>query len=76
MSRVVRSSLDVLSAGYTNNFNIGELMEKGVRFIGNGQAPVLLHWEKTLNDYIIPGKFDPTLYVLYLDSNTRLLILG
>lgn len=26
-------------AGYTNHFAIGALMEKGVRFIGNGQAP-------------------------------------
>jgi threonine dehydrogenase-like Zn-dependent dehydrogenase len=25
-------------AGYTNQFNIGALMEKGVRFIGNGQG--------------------------------------
>lgn len=25
-------------AGLTNNFNIGALMEKGVRFIGNGQV--------------------------------------
>lgn len=49
------------SAGYTNAFNIGALMEKGVRLIGNGQAPVHLYWEEILNDYIIPGKFDPTL---------------
>ncbi|ELU38920.1 R,R-butanediol dehydrogenase [Rhizoctonia solani AG-1 IA] len=48
-------------SGYTNQFNIGALMEKGVRFIGNGQAPVHLYWEEILNDYIIPGKFDPTL---------------
>jgi threonine dehydrogenase-like Zn-dependent dehydrogenase len=27
-------------AGYTNHFAIGSLMEKGIRFIGNGQAPV------------------------------------
>jgi threonine dehydrogenase-like Zn-dependent dehydrogenase len=26
-------------AGYTNHFAIGSLMEKGIRFIGNGQAP-------------------------------------
>ncbi|WVQ95358.1 hypothetical protein IAU59_002455 [Kwoniella sp. CBS 9459] len=45
-------------AGYTNHFNIGALMEKGVRFIGNGQAPVHLYWHEILNDYIIPGKFD------------------
>lgn len=30
-------------------------------FTGNGQAPVHLYWEEILNDYIIPGKFDPTL---------------
>lgn len=34
-------------------------MEKGVRFIGNGQAPVHLYWEEILNDYILTGKFDP-----------------
>jgi len=45
-------------AGYTNHFNIGALMEKGIRFIGNGQAPVHLYWEEILHDYIIPGKFD------------------
>lgn len=26
--------------GYTNHFNIGSLMERGIRLIGNGQAPV------------------------------------
>lgn len=48
-------------AGYTNHFNIGALMEKGVRLIGNGQAPVHKWWQEILNDLIIPGKFDPTL---------------
>ncbi|KAF9553311.1 GroES-like protein [Agrocybe pediades] len=47
-------------AGYANGVNVGALMEKGVRLIGNGQAPVHLYWEEILNDYIIPGKFDPT----------------
>lgn len=51
------------SAGFTNGFNIGALMEKGIRLIGNGQAPVHLHWETILKDYIIPGKLDPTLCV-------------
>lgn len=72
-------------AGYANGVNVGALMEKGVRLIGNGQAPVHLYvspslylspvddtmtdvvfsfkWNEILNDYIIPGKFDPTLYV-------------
>jgi threonine dehydrogenase-like Zn-dependent dehydrogenase len=48
-------------SGYTNNFNIGALMEKGVRFIGNGQAPVQLYWEEILNDYLATGKFDTKL---------------
>ncbi|QRW11439.1 alcohol dehydrogenase [Ceratobasidium sp. AG-Ba] len=52
-------------AGYTNNFAIGALMEKGVRFIGNGQAPVHLYWQEILNDYIIPGKFDPTFMITH-----------
>lgn len=33
------------------------------RLIGNGQAPVHKYWKEILNDYILPGKFDPTLYV-------------
>ena len=45
-------------AGYTNHFNIGALMEKGVRFIGNGQAPVHLYWEEILHDYIMTKRFD------------------
>ncbi|OCB87798.1 GroES-like protein [Sanghuangporus baumii] len=52
-------------AGFTNGFNIGALMEKGVRLIGNGQAPVHMDWETILNDYIIPGKFDPTFIVTH-----------
>lgn len=34
--------------GFTNHFNIGALMERGIRLIGNGQAPVHLYWEKLL----------------------------
>ncbi|KAK4699319.1 hypothetical protein P7C70_g6945, partial [Phenoliferia sp. Uapishka_3] len=44
--------------GFTNHFNIGAIMEKGVRLIGNGQSPTQRHWETILNDYIIPGKID------------------
>ena len=40
-------------------------MEKRIRLIGKGQAPVHLHWETILNDYIIPGKLDPTLCVRF-----------
>lgn len=35
-------------------------MEKGVRLIGNGQAPVHKYWEEILG-FIQEGKFDPTL---------------
>ena len=48
-------------AGYTNHFNIGALMEKGVRFIGNGQAPVHKWWKEILDDYILTEKLDPAL---------------
>ncbi|KXT08358.1 hypothetical protein AC579_9939 [Pseudocercospora musae] len=44
--------------GYTNNFNIGSLMERGIRFIGNGQAPVHLYWEDLLKR-IQEGEIDP-----------------
>jgi len=45
-------------AGYTNHFNIGSLMERGIRLIGNGQAPVHLYWEKLL-ELIRKGDIDP-----------------
>ncbi|KAL9115295.1 MAG: hypothetical protein Q9187_007328 [Circinaria calcarea] len=44
--------------GYTNHFNIGAIMERGIRLIGNGQAPVHLYWDKLLK-YIQEGKIDP-----------------
>ena len=45
-------------AGYTNHFAIGAVMERGIRFIGNGQAPVHLYWEKLLK-MIQSGEIDP-----------------
>ena len=48
-------------AGYANHVNLGALMEKGIRLIGNGQAPVLKWWKEILEEYILTGKFDPTL---------------
>lgn len=44
--------------GYTNHFNIGSLMERGIRLIGNGQAPVHLYWHKLLK-MIQEKKIDP-----------------
>ena len=69
-------------AGYTNHFNIGALMEKGVRLIGNGQAPVHKWWKEILEDYILSGKLDPTLWApcdndtAFLDSHIDFLILS
>ncbi|KAK5215365.1 hypothetical protein LTR72_011569 [Exophiala xenobiotica] len=42
----------------TNHFNIGSLMNRSIRFIGNGQAPVHLYWEKLLM-MIQSGQIDP-----------------
>ena len=42
----------------TNHFNIGSLMQRGVRLIGNGQAPVHLYWED-LCRRIEKGEIDP-----------------
>jgi threonine dehydrogenase-like Zn-dependent dehydrogenase len=56
-----RVGLIAAYAGFTNGFNIGAVMERGIRFIGNGQAPVHLYWNEILRDYIQTGKFDPTL---------------
>ena len=33
------------------------------RLIGNGQAPVHKYWKGLLKDYIMTGKFDPTMCV-------------
>lgn len=43
--------------GYTNHFNIGSLMERGVRLIGNGQAPVHKYWEE-LRSRLEKGELD------------------
>jgi len=44
--------------GFTNHFNIGSLMERGIRLIGNGQAPVHMYWEELLK-LIQKGDIDP-----------------
>ncbi|KAJ7217737.1 GroES-like protein [Mycena pura] len=50
--------------GYTNHFNIGALMEKGIRLIGHGQAPVHKYWHELLG-FVEAGKFDPTFVVTH-----------
>lgn len=48
-------------AGLTNHFNIGAVMEKGIALVGGGQAPVQKYWKMLMDDYIVTGKFDPTI---------------
>lgn len=44
--------------GYTNHLNVGSLMQRGIRLIGNGQAPVHKYWNDLLED-IKSGDLDP-----------------
>ncbi|KAI1331645.1 GroES-like protein [Xylariaceae sp. FL0255] len=53
-----RCGITGVYVGYTNHFNIGSLMERGIRLIGNGQAPVHKYWEDLLKQ-IQEGKLDP-----------------
>ncbi|KAK5454924.1 hypothetical protein LTS15_005644 [Exophiala xenobiotica] len=53
-----RCGITGVYAGFTNHFNIGSLMNRSNRFIGNGQAPVHLYWEKLLM-MIQSGQIDP-----------------
>lgn len=52
-----RCGITGVYVGFTNHFNIGSLMERGIRLIGNGQAPVHLYWEQLLQ-MIREGKTD------------------
>ncbi|KAF9985484.1 hypothetical protein BGZ65_010712 [Modicella reniformis] len=45
-------------AAYTNHLLIGGIMEKGLRLIGCGQAPIQRYWDACLA-YISKGEFDP-----------------
>jgi threonine dehydrogenase-like Zn-dependent dehydrogenase len=42
----------------TNHFNVGAMMQTGVRLIGNGQAPVQKYW-KHLLELIRKGEINP-----------------
>ncbi|KAI1091226.1 GroES-like protein [Rostrohypoxylon terebratum] len=53
-----RCGVTGIYVGYTNHFNIGSLMERGIRLIGNGQAPVHKYWEALLK-MIQDGELDP-----------------
>ncbi|KAI9372312.1 chaperonin 10-like protein [Aspergillus egyptiacus] len=53
-----RVGLTGVYAGFTNHFNVGALMQTGVRLIGNGQAPVQKYWQE-LMQLIQKGEIDP-----------------
>ncbi|KAK3347445.1 chaperonin 10-like protein [Neurospora tetraspora] len=55
-----RVGLTGVYVGYTNHFNVGSLMQRGIRLIGNGQAPVHKYWEELLQK-IRDGTLDPTI---------------
>lgn len=59
-----RVGLIAAYSGYANQVNVGALMEKGIRLIGNGQAPVHLYWHDILK-YLEEGKFDPSIVVTH-----------
>jgi len=54
-----RAGVTGVYVGYTNHFNIGSLMQRGIRLIGNGQAPVMKYWEGLLKKIQL-GQLDPT----------------
>jgi len=43
-----RCGITGVYVGYTNHFNVGSLMQRGIRLIGNGQAPVHKYWKELL----------------------------
>ncbi|SCZ91698.1 BZ3500_MvSof-1268-A1-R1_Chr5-1g07614 [Microbotryum saponariae] len=54
-----RIGITGIYAGFVNHINIGAVMQKGVRLIGNGQAPAPVYIQKIIDDYLLPGKIDP-----------------
>ncbi|KAI1432700.1 GroES-like protein [Xylaria sp. CBS 124048] len=53
-----RCGITGVYVGYTNHLNIGSVMERGIRLIGNGQAPVQKYWEELLQQ-IEKGELNP-----------------
>ncbi|CEG79394.1 hypothetical protein RMATCC62417_13871 [Rhizopus microsporus] len=51
-------------AAYTNHLLIGGIMEKGIRLVGCGQAPIQSYWDKCL-EYMINGDFDPSVILTH-----------
>lgn len=50
--------------GYTNHFNIGSLMERGIKLIGCGQSPVHKYWKEILQ-LVESNQVDPTLMLTH-----------
>jgi len=50
--------------GFTNHFNIGSLMERGIRLIGCGQSPVQKYWPELLA-MVKDGEIDPAFIVTH-----------
>lgn len=50
--------------GFTNHFNIGSLMERGISLIGCGQCPVQKYW-KELRNLVEKGEVDPTVMLTH-----------
>lgn len=59
-----RCGITGVYAGFTNHFNIGSLMERGIRLIGNGQAPVQKYWKDILK-MIQDNEIDPLMMVTH-----------
>jgi threonine dehydrogenase-like Zn-dependent dehydrogenase len=51
-------------AAYTNHLLIGGIMEKGIRLIGCGQAPIQRHWNECLQ-HVVENRFDPTVILTH-----------
>ncbi|KAK4118790.1 GroES-like protein [Parathielavia appendiculata] len=51
-------------AGFTNHFNVGALMERGIKLIGCGQAPTSLDWGDLLQ-MVEHGTVDPTMILTH-----------
>ncbi|CCX05357.1 Similar to Uncharacterized zinc-type alcohol dehydrogenase-like protein YbdR; acc. no. P77316 [Pyronema omphalodes CBS 100304] len=50
--------------GFTNHFNVGSLMERGIRLIGCGQSPVQKYWPEVLR-MVESGEVDPSVIVTH-----------
>jgi len=57
-----RCGITGVYSGFTNHLNIGSLMQRGIRLIGNGQAPVQKYWKDILQ-MIQNNEIDPLMMV-------------